>query len=109
MRPATVPTTTTSAEHVTDADIENAALALEEEFWALVCDDEELLNLEFDAIITAQWPHPPVRTAGRGAGDHRWGAPVPGLVGVSSPGDRSARPCVDGWSRQRSPPYAVPR
>jgi hypothetical protein len=100
-------TTTNSGAGVAEATADNAATAaVEEEFWALVCDDEELLSAEFDAIVAAAWPSSPIRTAGRHADHHRWGMPAPGRVGASPPADRSARPGVDGWSRQRSPPRA---
>ena len=32
---------------------------VDEEFMALVCADEELLDAEFEAIIAAGWPPPP--------------------------------------------------
>ncbi|HET7305446.1 MAG TPA: hypothetical protein VFJ12_12955 [Segeticoccus sp.] len=105
-------TTTSSVERVPDAGTDVAVAdpavesAVEEEFWAMVCDDAELLAAEFEAIIAAAWPGSPIRIAGRRADRHRWGAPVPVRVGASPPADRSARPGVDGWCRQRSPPHA---
>ncbi|MEO6090507.1 MAG: DUF6292 family protein [Umezawaea sp.] len=35
------------------------AMALEDEFLALLCEDEEALRAEFDAIIAANWDEPP--------------------------------------------------
>jgi hypothetical protein len=32
----------------------------DEQFLDLLCADEDLLGAEFDAIITAEWPTPPI-------------------------------------------------
>ncbi|HET8600028.1 MAG TPA: hypothetical protein VFL99_06855 [Segeticoccus sp.] len=97
---------TISGERVADVGTDHAAEAVEEEFWALICSDEELLNAEFEAIIAAERPSPPAPAAGRRAYQHRWGMPAPGRVDALPPAARPAHPGIDGWSRQRSPPHA---
>lgn len=75
--------------------------SLDEEFLALVYGDEELLTAEFEAIIAANWPAPPVaprhgprRAHGRRPSDGRVVRRRGRLTGV----DR-AEP------RERSPPH----
>ncbi|HEX5495658.1 MAG TPA: hypothetical protein VFX70_13895 [Mycobacteriales bacterium] len=99
-------TTTSSGERVADAGTDNAAEAVDEEFWALVCGDEELLSAEFDAIVAAEWPSPPVHSPGRSADHGRPGGPAHEPTHGLHPRARPAHPGVDGWSRQRSPPHA---
>ena len=84
---------------------------LEEQFLELVCADPDLLQAEFEAIVSAEWPAPspqapprlpPLRRpAGRPpvprGGDWR-GA---GLERLAS---RPRDPGIGGWGRQRSPP-----
>ncbi|MET9630460.1 hypothetical protein ABZX92_23615 [Lentzea sp. NPDC006480] len=41
------------------------AQTLDEEFFALVCEDEELTRAEFDAIIEANWGEPPLPSVPR--------------------------------------------
>ncbi|MFI6096161.1 hypothetical protein ACIA8G_11435 [Lentzea sp. NPDC051213] len=41
------------------------AQTLDEEFLALLCEDEELLRAEFDEIIEANWGEPPLPPAPR--------------------------------------------
>ena len=48
-----------------------AVADVDEVFMAIVCDDDELLRAEFDAIVSAGWP--PVGTPCRP--DHPGGAP----------------------------------
>ena len=85
------------------------AAPVDDAFLALVLDDEELLDAEFEAIVAATWsPAPPVRKPGvpvpapsDGPSD-RWAwserrAGWRGRAGSSGPG-------TDGWSRERSPP-----
>lgn len=80
---------------------------LEEQFLALVCSDEDLLQAEFEAIIAAEWPtppaaHPPLhrparRPPGRPAGQWR-------EVTLERLASRPRHPGIGGWARQRSPP-----
>jgi hypothetical protein len=85
-------------------------------FVELVSTDAELLRLEFDAIIAANFPHPVGRSRHRPPG---WRQPptrnrrrriVPPDRGrPSRSGHRPAgvRSAVDGRARQRSPPHAL--
>ena len=41
------------------------AQTLDEEFLALLCEDEDLVRAEFDAIIEANWGEPPLPPAPR--------------------------------------------
>ncbi len=79
---------------------------IDEEFLDLVCSDEELLRAEFEAIVAAEWPMPPMRPprpspAGRPPSPRRvtWWADTSGRL-VSRP----RHPGIGGWGRQRSPP-----
>lgn len=71
--------------------------AIEDEFLALLCGDEEVVRAEFDAIIEANWEEPPPVPAPR--------APAPRM-----PHPTVVRPLPLGppnavvGSRQRSPP-----
>lgn len=83
-----------------------AARALEADFLALVCADEELLRAEFEAIIAAEWPaRPPRRPGGPppGAANRRPGRPG-GDRRPRPPADRPRRPHDDSRARQRAPP-----
>ena len=91
---------------------ENTAAALgsgavDADFWALVCEDEEWLRAEFDAIVSEPC-ETPARPSGR-----------PGMTDAARP-DRAAgqrrtsgisRPWRTGnrpgrrWRRERSPPH----
>jgi len=85
--------------------VEDAAEQAEaEQFWALVAADEELLNAQFEAIIAAEWPSPPQRAAGQGIGQQPPGEPGHAPTHSVRPPGCPARPGIDGWSRQRSPP-----
>lgn len=81
---------------------------LHEEFFALVCADDELLRAEFAAIIDAAWNEPPTPPERRQPG------PVPEQVdrclAASALTATAARPHpgVGGWARQRSPPPQKP-
>jgi hypothetical protein len=85
---------------------EAATRTVDEQFFDLVCGDADLLAAEFDAIVAAEWPTPPVdsfrRRAARegavsGAGRHPAG---PADASVARP----RQPGTGGWARQRSPP-----
>lgn len=73
------------------------AQTLDEEFLALMCEDEDLVRAEFDAIIEANWAEPPLPPAPR--------RPVPSTPYRAPllPHGRSHVP-IDVPARQRSPP-----
>jgi hypothetical protein len=85
------------------------ARTVEEEFLALICADEQLLQAEFDAIIAAEWPTTPARP-GRPSpdapSDHR--RYRGGHRGPRRRIDRPRRSEGDRWARQRSPPPTAP-
>lgn len=80
--------------------------AVDAEFWALVCEDEEWLRAEFDEIVSEHWEIP-ARPSGR-----------PGFTAVAQPARapwqritlgatgpwRSQNPIGRRWRRGRSPP-----
>lgn len=78
---------------------------VDDRFFDLICDDPDLLDAEFEAIVAAEWPVPPPR--------HRCGGDVEppgdgpdrrGTVGIDG---RPARPpglIRQSSVRQRSPP-----
>ena len=81
--------------------------AVDAEFWALVCEDEEWLDAEFDAIVS-EARETPTRSTGRlGAGTETAGRAVGELR------SSGARPWHGGhrpgkrWRRDRGPPSAV--
>ncbi|MEV6236726.1 hypothetical protein [Lentzea sp. NPDC051838] len=73
------------------------ATTLDEEFLALVCEDEDLVRAEFDAIIEANWGEPPPTPAPR--------RPVPPAPyrNPFHPYGQDQMP-TSGQARQRSPP-----
>ncbi len=78
-------------------------VGVEEKFLQIVCTDDLLLDAEFDAIISAEWPVPPEVVPGRGPG-RRWpAASSPSPVRYRMPRLR-ARPVIRCWVRERSPP-----
>lgn len=82
-----------------------STIATEEEFLAIVCSDQDLLRAEFDAIIFAAWPSPPLDPAAGydalvnspDAKPNSPGSDLPQQAGPHHPG-------TGGRSRQRSPP-----
>jgi len=75
-------------------------------FLQMICNDEELLAAEFEAIIAAEWPAPP---APRGEPGATTGAPAPAdkhrvALPIDRPVARPRHPGVGGWAHQRSPP-----
>ena len=81
--------------------------AVEDEFLAIVCADEQLLQLEFDAIVSAQWGDPPPDDADGDEVCRR--TPVQRtseFSGSTPPARRSRGPNLGRWVRQRSPPHA---
>jgi len=83
-----------------------SALSIDSAFVDLVCEDDELLEAEFDALVTAGWDGsvPPgavlVRTSAS-----RWPGFIPQLP---DPGDRPPERVIAAGrgGRQRSPPRA---
>ena len=81
--------------------------AVDADFWALVCEDEEWLTAEFNEVVSEAWEAPtrPSRRPavtdpapeGR-AGSGRWG---PGATRPWRTGTRPGR----FWRRERGPPY----
>jgi hypothetical protein len=84
--------------------------AVQEEFLALICADEDLLRAEFDAIITASWgqPRPPARQARsrRPRLPHVRRSDQPEVGGGLRGPQRDAS--GEGRCRQRAPPQAPP-
>jgi len=78
--------------------------AVDAQFWALVCDDEEWLQAEFDAIVSeaAENPIRPARRPAVAGADGEWprGHHLPDAVRRSGFGIRPGR----AWRRERSPP-----
>jgi hypothetical protein len=78
---------------------------ISESFIDLVCQDEELLRAEFDALIAAGWdtPSQPPPVAPRAERPRPPGRPGPAR---GAPGLRPARTCPPrpGPGRSRSPP-----
>jgi hypothetical protein len=84
--------------------------AVEEEFLALICADEDLLRAQFDAIIAASWDQPasPQRPGhARPPAQHPQG---PGWISGSPGGVPGPphEPGAEGRSRQRAPPELEP-
>ena len=82
--------------------------AVDAEFWALVCEDEEWLDAEFDAIVSEPC-EPRPRRSGRPSGI---AAAAPDRAGQAAMGTRATGPWRTGdrpgrrWRRERSPPPA---
>jgi hypothetical protein len=85
---------------------DTTARTVDEQFLDLICNDQDLLAAEFDAIIAAAWPTPPAATPGRGAlGEHAGrGTARRAADPVRGPVSWPRRPGTGGWARQRSPP-----
>jgi hypothetical protein len=79
--------------------------AVDAQFWALVCEDEEWLEAEFDAIVSApaEAGRRLVRRPSIGAADHQSRQQVlpdeRDCLTVTWPGQPG-----HGWRRERSPP-----
>jgi hypothetical protein len=83
------------------------AETIEDEFLALVCADEQLLQLEFDAIVSAQWADPPPDDSDGGLADEPAHVARTPESGTARPPTRPRHPGVGGWARQRSPPRGI--
>jgi len=80
--------------------------AVDAEFWALVCEDEEWLDAEFDAIVSEARETPTRSTGKLGAGTVTAGRAVRGLgPSGTRPWHGVHRP-VGRWRRDRGPPPA---
>ena len=71
---------------------------LADEFWQLVCADDDWLRAEFDAIVTAEYPD---RCGGAG--------PAPSPPQKPGPPSRGARPTRQRGRRPRPPAAPVRR
>jgi len=93
----------------TPASADTLAPSVDEQFFDLVCNDEELVAAEFDAIVAAEWPTPPPGIPGRGAagGQPPGGAARRAIERGAGPLSRTRPPGVAGWARERSPPTAT--
>jgi hypothetical protein len=82
-----------------------AEVALDEDFWDLVCSDEQWLRAEFDAIIAAEWAGPPTVDARRHVPPRPMGGrDVPRPVSGSSRRGGGRAAAAPAGARQRSPP-----
>jgi hypothetical protein len=78
---------------------------VDEQLLDLVCSDLELLCAEFDAIVTAEWPTPPVKHLSHAtAADPPHRALGRLTLEVSKLASRPRHPGIGGWARERSPP-----
>jgi hypothetical protein len=95
----------------TPATCDTTVRTLDEQFLDLICNDEDLLTAEFDAIIAAGWPSPPANPPGRcTTGQHPTsGATRRAAARVGVLVSRPRSPGIGGWARQRSPPPRQPR
>jgi hypothetical protein len=88
-----------------DRSAPTAAPPAEREFIDLVCQDEQLLRAEFDALIAASWPTPPRPVPP--APPQRPAPLEPGrsaLTADDRPTPTRHVPDADRWRRQRGPP-----
>ena len=80
--------------------------AVDADFWALVCEDEEWLQAEFDAIVSEPCETParpsgrPSMTASARPGRSAWQQSTSGTCRPWRAGHRPGR----RWRRERSPP-----
>ena len=80
--------------------------AVDAEFWALVCEDEEWLNTEFAAIVSDAWEAPVQTgrtTSNSAAPAGADGSPRPTFE-TSRPWRTGLRPGKQQWQRERGPP-----
>jgi hypothetical protein len=79
--------------------------ATDEQLADLICNDPELLAAEFDAIVAAEWPTPPVErlrhATAAGPPDQTLGRLA---LEVTTLAARPRHPGIGGWARERSPP-----
>ncbi|HET8615829.1 MAG TPA: hypothetical protein VFL94_09915 [Actinomycetales bacterium] len=78
---------------------------IDEQLLDLICADPELLAAEFDSIVAAEWPIPPVthlrHAAAAGPPDRTLGRLC---LDVGALAFRPHHPGIGGWARERSPP-----
>ena len=80
--------------------------AVDAEFWALVCEDEEWLDAEFDAIVS-QARETPTRSTGKlGAGTGSAGRAVGELRSSGTRSWHGGHRPGGRWRRDRGPPSA---
>jgi len=83
--------------------------AVDAEFWALVCEDEEWLQAEFDAIVSEPGETPvrpsgrPSKTAAARLGRAAWQRRTSGTCRPWRAGSQPGR----RWRRERSPPPQI--
>lgn len=75
-----------------------------EDFLDLLCGQEDLLDVEFEAIITANWPDAPQPPSLGEIGGGGHGGEPPHGSGPLPPELRGGCRRAEVWSRQRSPP-----
>jgi hypothetical protein len=87
-----------------------ATWTVDEQFLDLICNDQDLLAAEFDAIIAAEWPGPPANPPGHGATSRHLinGAGRRVTARVRGAVSQPPHPGIGGWARQRSPPFRYP-
>jgi hypothetical protein len=95
----------------TPATGDPTARRIDEQFLDLICNDQDLLTAEFDAIIAAEWPNPPANPPGGAVGGRppASGAARWETVRIRGAVCRPRHPGIGGWARQRSPPPRQPR
>lgn len=81
------------------------ARSVDAQFLEMICGDTDLLHVEFDAIVSTEWPTSPIDLEARGTVDgDAGGAPAR----LTDPVSRPRHPGVGGWARQRAPPPRQP-
>ncbi len=91
----------------TQATADTAGRTVDEQFLDLLCNDPGLLAAEFDAIIAAQWPDPPMSPPHREAAGRRSEHRRPrGRRSSAEAHPKQKEPLgVDVRCTQRSPPH----
>ena len=79
--------------------------AVDAQFWALVCEDEELLDAEFYAVVSDAFEAPisPIRPTRTSASSAAWPQSRRWAIGNTRPWRTGARPGRH-WQRERGPP-----
>src|ERR1700750_2531016 len=90
----------------TPATSDTTARTVDEQFLDLICNEQDVVGAEFEAIIAAACPKPPAaRPVGGALGEHAGrGAARRAPDRVRDFATRPRHPGVGGWARQRSPP-----
>lgn len=84
----------------------SSAAGIDEQFIELICADDELVQAEFDAIISAEWPAtPPIRTTHREADCfHDADGELHAADGQPQSGPGEPVRASNEWAFARSPP-----